>query len=155
MRKLFAALLCAVVMAGANAADAPPAAQDPALERRVMDLAVELRCLVCQNQSIGDSQAELAVDLRNQIREQMKAGRNESQIIDYMVARYGDFILYRPPVKATTMFLWGGPLLLFVLGLGLLVYRIRRRRADEEPQLTAEERARATQILNETRENTP
>src|SRR5207245_11469173 len=96
----------------AHAKEAAPAAADPALEQRVMTLAAELRCLVCQNQTLADSNAPLAEDLRNQVREKMRQGASDSEIVDYMVARYGDFVLYRPPVKATTLMLWFGPLLL-------------------------------------------
>jgi cytochrome c-type biogenesis protein CcmH len=92
--------------------EAAPAAPDPALEQRVMDLAGELRCLVCQNQTLADSNADLAVDLRGQIREQLKAGATERQVVDFLVARYGDFVLYRPPFKATTVALWTGPFVL-------------------------------------------
>src|SRR5947207_8496933 len=90
-------------------------AQDPPLERRVANLAHELRCLVCQNQTIADSNAPLAVDLRNQIREQMAGGKSDRDIVDFMVQRYGDFVLYRPPLKATTIVLWGGPFRFLVL----------------------------------------
>ena len=103
----------------AAAAEAPDVAADPALEARVNSLTAELRCLVCQNQSIADSHADLAVDLKNQVREQLKAGRSEREVIDYMTQRYGDFVLYRPPFKATTLLLWLGPALLLLIGGGL------------------------------------
>jgi len=99
-----------------RAAEARPTAADPALEERVNQLSAELRCLVCQNQSLADSHADLAIDLKNQVREQLKAGQTDAQVIGYMTARYGDFVLYRPPVKATTLLLWGGPFLLLVAG---------------------------------------
>ena len=117
------------------------------LEQRVMALAVELRCLVCQNQTIADSNAELAVDLRNQIREKMKQGASEADIVNFMTARYGDFVLYRPPFKATTALLWLGPLLLLAGGLAAMFLRISRRRAAEEPELTEAERERARPLL--------
>jgi cytochrome c-type biogenesis protein CcmH len=126
--------------------EAKPAADDPVLEKRVMDVSAELRCLVCQNQTIADSNAELAVDLRNQIREQLKRGVAERDVIDYMVARYGDFVLFRPPVKATTALLWFGPFVLLLLGIYLLFRRIARRRVPE-PELSAAERARAAKLL--------
>jgi len=126
--------------------EAKPAADDPVLEKRVMDVSAELRCLVCQNQTIADSNAELAVDLRNQIREQLKRGAAEREVIDYMVARYGDFVLFRPPVKATTALLWFGPFLLLVLGIYILFRRIARRRVPE-PELSEAERARAAKLL--------
>jgi cytochrome c-type biogenesis protein CcmH len=119
--------------------------EDPGLERRVTSLAHELRCLVCQNQTLADSNAPLAQDLRNQIREQLKAGKTERDVIDFMVARYGDFVLYRPPFKATTVALWTGPFVLLALGAWLLVRRVRKRAPP--PELTDAERRRAAQLL--------
>jgi cytochrome c-type biogenesis protein CcmH len=104
----------------ALAGEALPTAADPALEARVMRLAAELRCLVCQNQSLADSHADLAIDLKNQVREQFKAGSTENQVIAYMTERYGDFVLYRPPLKQSTLLLWGGPALLLMAGAALL-----------------------------------
>lgn len=121
-------------------------AQDPALERRVTNLAHELRCLVCQNQTLAESNAPLAVDLRNQIREQLAAGRSERDVVDFMVARYGDFVLYRPPLKASTLLLWAGPFLFLVAGFYFLLRFLRRRRIPE-PQLSEAERARAAKLL--------
>ena len=121
------------------------AQEDPALERRVASLAHELRCLVCQNQTLADSNAPLAQDLRNQIREQLKAGKSERDVIDFMVTRYGDFVLYRPPFKATTAALWTGPFVLLALGAWLLVRRVRKRAPP--PELTEAERRRAAQLL--------
>lgn len=129
------------------AREAAPAAADPQLEKRVLRLAEELRCLVCQNQTIADSNADLAVDLRNQIREQLKSSKSERDVMDFMVARYGDFVLYRPPFKATTMLLWLGPLLLAVVGIGVLLRRLKRRRAVAPAALTDAERARAEALL--------
>src|SRR5437773_6170741 len=122
------------------------AAQDAQLERRVTDLAHELRCLVCQNQTLADSNAPLAVDLRNQIREQLAAGKSERDVVDFMVARYGDFVLYRPPLKASTVLLWVGPFAFLVIGFYLLA-RFLRRRHIPEPQLSDAERARAAKLL--------
>src|SRR5258706_15034067 len=113
-------------------------AQDPQLERRVTNLAHELRCLVCQNQTIADSNAPLAVDLRNQIREQLSAGKSEKQVVDFMVERYGDFVLYRPPFKATTILLWAGPFIFLIAGFYFLL-RFLRRREVPAPQLSAAE----------------
>jgi cytochrome c-type biogenesis protein CcmH len=121
-------------------------AQNPDLEKRVSALAGELRCLVCQNQTLADSNAPLAVDLRNQIREQLKGGASESDVIDFMVARYGDFVLYRPPFKASTLLLWAGPFLLLAAGFALLVRRVARRREPPAP-LSPAERARAAKLL--------
>jgi cytochrome c-type biogenesis protein CcmH/NrfF len=119
---------------------------DEALERRVTGLAHELRCLVCQNQTIADSNAPLAVDLRNQIREQLAAGKSDGDVIDFMVARYGDFVLYRPPLKAATLLLWAGPFLFLVLGLFFL-FRFLRQRQVPAPQLSDTERAQAAKLL--------
>ena len=121
-------------------------AQDAETEKRVTALANELRCLVCQNQTLADSNAPLAVDLRNQIREQLKAGASERDVIDFMVARYGDFVLYRPPFKATTIALWAGPFAFLILGMWVLVRRLRRR-PGEERQLSEAERAQAAKLL--------
>lgn len=125
---------------------APRAAEDPALDKRVAGLAHELRCLVCQNQTLADSNAPLAVDLRNQIREQLAQGASERQVIDFMVARYGDFVLYRPPLKASTLALWIGPFVLLLGGALLLWRRIARRRVPE-PQLSDADHARAAKLL--------
>ena len=122
------------------------AQEDPALEKRVHDLSSELRCLVCQNQTLADSSAPLAVDLRNQVREQLKSGKSERDVIDFLVARYGDFVLYRPPLQANTVLLWLGPFLLLVAGLALIVWRLRRRRVPE-PDLSEADRARAARLL--------
>ncbi len=127
---LFLALLAA---SPARAGEAAPAAQDPALEKRVLAVAAELRCLVCQNQTIADSNADLAVDLRNQVRDMLRQGQTQEQIVSYMTARYGDFVLYRPPLKQTTALLWFGPALL-LLGavVGLTVVLRRRSRLPDD-----------------------
>lgn len=121
-------------------------AQDADLDKRVHALTTELRCLVCQNQTLAESNAPLAVDMRNQIREQMKAGASERDVVDFLVARYGDFVLYRPPLKASTLALWAGPFLILAFGAWLLLRRIRRRPA-AEPELSEAERARAAKLL--------
>jgi cytochrome c-type biogenesis protein CcmH len=115
------------VAPSAHAAEAPTASADPVLEAKVMAISAELRCLVCQNQTIADSHADLAIDLRNQVREMVRRGDSQGQIIDYMTARYGDFVLYRPPVKNTTALLWFGPALLLVAGLAVFIVVLRRR----------------------------
>jgi len=122
-------------------------AQEKNLEERVSALSSELRCLVCQNQTIADSNAPLAVDLRNTIREQLEKGATEQEVVDFMTARYGDFVLYRPPLKATTLLLWVGPFLLLALGVFLFARRVRKR--PEEPALAEEDRARAARLLDE------
>lgn len=147
------ALLCllwALLLQPLGAREAPPTAQDPVLEARVLAIAEELRCLVCQNETIAASHADLAVDLRKQIRTQLVQGRSTEQILDFMVQRYGDFVLYRPPLKASTLLLWGGPFLLLVLATVGLVMNIRkRRRALLVAPLSDEDRARARKILAE------
>jgi cytochrome c-type biogenesis protein CcmH len=124
---------------------ARPNAEDPALEQRLISVTKELRCLVCQNESIADSHASLAVDMRNEIREQLKSGMSERQVIDFMVARYGNFVRFRPPLDWTTIALWFGPGLLMAIGLGLLVGQLRHRRtlaaARAMPDLSEAERA--------------
>lgn len=132
MRKLFFAFMLALASFAALAKEAPPAAADPELEQRVMELADELRCLVCQNQTIADSHAELAIDLKNQVREKLASGMSNQDVINYMVERYGDFVLYRPPVKGATWLLWFGPFLLLVGGIAVLVMKLKRRRPAEE-----------------------
>ena len=127
MVKFALMLLMVVAAALATAKEAALVAEDPVLEARVLKIAVELRCLVCQNQTIADSSAGLAIDLRNQVREMLKRGESDRQILDYMTARYGDFVLYRPPVKNTTAVLWFGPAILLVGGLVALVVILRRR----------------------------
>jgi cytochrome c-type biogenesis protein CcmH len=121
------------------------------LDRRVAELSAELRCLVCQNQSIADSNADLAVDLRRQIREQLGSGKSERDVADFMVQRYGDFVLYRPPLKASTVLLWCGPFLLLGLGMVLLIRRIRSTNR-QAPPLSEAERARAAALLEPGRE---
>src|SRR6266849_4373677 len=133
------ALLLAVSVAGAD---------DAALDKRVIDLAAELRCLVCQNQSLAESNAGLAVDLRNQIREQLARGASEREVVEFMVARYSDFVLYRPPLKASTLFLWFGPFVLLIAGICVLILRIRRQGTPQR-QLSEAERLRAEQLLKE------
>ena len=123
-------------------------ADEAALDKRVMDLAAELRCLVCQNQSLAESNAGLAVDLRNQIRAQLARGASEREVVDFMVARYGDFVLYRPPLKASTFLLWFGPFVLLIAGICVLILRIRRQGAMNR-QLSEAERLRAEQLLKE------
>jgi len=142
------AVLLLVLALPAYANEAAPAAQDPALEQRMMRLTAELRCLVCQNQSLADSHADLAIDLKNQVRSQMQAGKSDAEIREFMVARYGDFVLYRPPLKSTTALLWAGPFVLLAAGgLALGFYLRRRRERLTESELTPEQRARAEALL--------
>jgi cytochrome c-type biogenesis protein CcmH len=122
--------------------------EDPQIEQRMRNLTEQLRCLVCQNETLADSHADLAEDLRKQVREQMKAGKSDKEIIAYLTDRYGDFVLYKPPVKATTYLLWFGPFVL--LGGGTVVlyrYLSRRRKMIEDKPLSADERKQAAEIL--------
>ena len=134
---------------GLHAAEAVPTEQDRATNARAVALSEQLRCLVCQNQTIADSNADLAIDLRRQVREQIAAGRTDSEILAYMTERYSDFVLYRPPLKPQTVFLWAGPLVLLAVA-GIVVVRIvRGRRAAETPVLTNDERERARRLLDD------
>ncbi|WP_234083882.1 cytochrome c-type biogenesis protein [Azonexus sp. R2A61] len=150
---LLFALFVASTAAFASSAGEAAVAADPVAEKRLQALSKELRCLVCQNETLADSNAELAVDLRREIRGMIHEGRSDAQIVEFLVARYGDFVLYRPPVQANTLLLWGGPLVLFVIGLIALVRYLRRRNdaivAAERP-LSTEESRRATELLKET-----
>lgn len=146
LRAVLFALLLGLTGGGA-AKDAPLAAENPQLEARMMSVAAELRCLVCQNQSIAESDSDLAKDLRAQVREMLARGRSEGEIIDYMVARYGDFVLWRPPFKANTALLWLGPLLLFAAALIALVRRLARERDAVEIDIPDAARARAERLL--------
>ncbi len=127
MRSWLLALCLALGAWAALANDAAPAAADPVLEARMTRIAAELRCLVCQNQTIADSNADLAQDLRRQVREMLAKGDDDATIIRYMTDRYGDFVLYRPPIKSTTLLLWFGPALMLLLGFGALAVVLRRR----------------------------
>ncbi len=148
-RWLMGLLLCVGSVASAWAADATPIAADPELEARVMALSKELRCLVCQNQTVADSTAPLAVDLKDQVREQLRAGKSQEDIVRYMTDRYGDFVLYKPPFKATTAVLWGGPVLLALIGMFVLWRSLRGRQsaAAEPAPLSDAERERAAKLL--------
>lgn len=147
MRFIAVLLLCLPLAVSAQ--NAQPLPEDPVANKRAVQLAEQLRCLVCQNQSIAESSAELAVDLRRQIREQIGQGKSDIQIVDFMVERYGDFVLYRPPVKASTWLLWFGPPVLLLIGFGALFryLRERRKRIEQQP-LTEEERREARLLLN-------
>jgi cytochrome c-type biogenesis protein CcmH len=133
----------------AAAQEARPLADDPVLEAQVLRIAEELRCLVCQNETIAASHADLAVDLRKQIRQQLQQGRSEQQILDFMVQRYGDFVLYRPPVKSSTWLLWGGPFVLLGAALLGLWLNIRRRRSLGGAPLQGAEAERVRRLLGE------
>jgi cytochrome c-type biogenesis protein CcmH len=141
-------LLAMLTVAGAlGAKEAVPLGDDPKVEARLITIAEELRCLVCQNESLIASRADLAMDLKRQVREQIKAGKSDAEIRDYMVARYGDFVLYRPPVKGSTLALWLGPFALLIAGFCAIWIFVRRRRAAPEPALSGEQEARADELL--------
>ena len=129
---LLAVALLVMVQVAAFARQAAPAADDPALELRLMTLAGELRCLVCQNQSLAESQAELAVDIRNEMREQMRRGASDQDVIDFLVARYGDFVRYRPAFNPRTWALWLGPFVMLLIG-AIVVGTIVRRNMTFKP----------------------
>lgn len=133
MLKLFFTVWLICVSATAQAKVAPNISADPALEARMMVIAEELRCLVCQNETIAASHADLAVDLKNQIRIKLTQGQSQKQILDFMVERYGDFVLYRPPLKTTTLLLWMGPFILLGIAVLMLVMTIRQRRRESQP----------------------
>jgi cytochrome c-type biogenesis protein CcmH len=132
------------------AGQAKDMAEDPVLEQRMVHLAQNLRCLVCQNESLASSRADLAKDLRQEVREKMKQGMTDQQIIDFLVSKYGDFVLFDPPMKRYTILLWYGPFALLLIGLAGLVYQLRKRKnAVPEVQLSAEDAQRAAALLNE------
>ena len=131
--------------------EAAPLAEDPVVEQRLIVIAEELRCLVCQNESLAGSRADLALDLRREVRELIKSGKSDAEIKKFLVDRYGDFILYNPPVKPTTWLLWFGPLALLLLAIGVLFTVIRRnQRQSDTPALDDQQRARAQALLQET-----
>ena len=148
MRRVLMALALAGAMHTAHAAEAPQLAADPALEARVLKVAEELRCLVCQNETIAASHADLAVDLRKQIRTKLSQGQSEKQILDFMVERYGDFVLYRPVLKASTVLLWVGPFALLLIAAYTLTRAIRGRQRAAAP-LTPVDADRARRLLEE------
>lgn len=150
--KFFFALVMALQCAlGAHASEAVPLAEDPVVEQRLVLIAEELRCLVCQNESLAGSRAELAMDLRREVRTLIKSGKSDAEIKEYLVSRYGDFVLYRPPVKPTTWLLWFGPLLLLLGAAWMLIGIIRRNQNQKDtPQLDASQRAKAQALLQET-----
>jgi cytochrome c-type biogenesis protein CcmH len=141
-------LLCSV-LGPLNAKEAAPTAADVAVEKRMVAISEELRCLVCQNESLAGSQADLAKDLRREIREQIAKGQSDQEILDFMVGRYGDFVRYRPPLKGSTFLLWFGPFLLLFAGVAALIVILRRRgkRVAPAAALSAEEQRKAEELL--------
>lgn len=142
--------LVAFVSSEAIAKEAAPLAEDPAMEQRLVRISEELRCLVCQNESLAGSRADLAQDLRREIRDLIRQGKTDQEIRDFMVSRYGDFVLYRPPVKPMTWLLWAGPFALMAIGLVVLVVVVRRRKSvTEAVVLTDQQRQRAEDLLGD------
>ncbi|HEX3142306.1 MAG TPA: cytochrome c-type biogenesis protein [Rhizobacter sp.] len=136
----------------AHANEAAPLAEDPVVEQRLVNIAEELRCLVCQNESLAGSRSDLAMDLRREIRGLIKQGKTDQEVRDFLVSRYGDFVLYRPPVKPTTWLLWGGPFVLLAVALaGLIAFLRQRKPADAA--LSPEDQRRAEALLNEERKD--
>jgi cytochrome c-type biogenesis protein CcmH len=144
---LMSAFLLLAVPAWAG--EAAPNAEDPVIEQRMINLAEDLRCLVCQNESLAGSHAELAEDLRREIRAQMKEGKDDKQVIEYLTTRYGDFVLYRPPFKPVTYLLWLGPLAFLGIGVGVWYLTLKRRRALQDTPVDEKQLAAAAQLLDE------
>jgi cytochrome c-type biogenesis protein CcmH len=148
--RLVFALFCLAAFNFGYAREAAPLAQNEAVEKRMVVISEELRCLVCQNESLAASRADLAQDLRREIREQIGQGKSDKEILDFMTGRYGDFVRYRPPLKGTTLFLWFGPFLLLVVGVVALVLYLRRRgKRVVEASLSAEEQRQVDALLKQ------
>ena len=148
MRRLFLILSLLIACSPGYAREAAPTAADVVVEKRMVAISEELRCLVCQNESLAGSQADLAKDLRREIREQIAQGKSDKEILDFMTGRYGDFVRYRPPLKGTTFLLWFGPFLLLVAGIAALAIILRRRsRRVTAATLSAEEQKQAEALL--------
>src|SRR5947209_16118191 len=148
MKPLIALICISICLAVVVVAKDAQPNEDPQIEQRMKVLTEQLRCLVCQNETLADSRADLAEDLRKEIREQMKAGKSDQEIIAFLTQRYGDFVLYKPPVKSTTYLLWFGPFVLLIGGTLLLYQYLKQRRGmiTDKP-LSAEERKRAEELL--------
>jgi cytochrome c-type biogenesis protein CcmH len=148
MKSLLITLFLALSMP-AWAGEAAPNAEDPVIEQRMINLAEDLRCLVCQNESLAGSHAELAEDLRREIRDQMKQGKDDKAVVEYLTTRYGDFVLYRPPFKPVTYLLWLGPLIFLAIGVGVWYLTLKRRRALKDTSVDEKQLAAAAQLLDE------
>lgn len=148
MKYLLVLLIC-LLPTFSYAGEAKDLAEDPVLEKRMIGLAENLRCLVCQNESLASSRSDLAKDLRQEVREQMKKGMTDKEIIDYLVSRYGDFVLFDPPMKSYTILLWYGPFALLLMGLIGLVFQLRKRKTQvSDAVLSSEDAQRAAALLN-------
>jgi cytochrome c-type biogenesis protein CcmH len=148
MIRFFYALLL-ILPLSAWAGEAKPLAEDPVVEQRMIKIAEEMRCLVCQNESLAGSHADLAEDLRREIRDQIRAGKSDQEVMEFMVTRYGDFVRYRPPVKPTTWLLWFGPFVLLLIGAVVLVRTLRARNHEAPAALAQDQRQEAKKMLDE------
>jgi cytochrome c-type biogenesis protein CcmH len=149
MRRVFLIAICVFSLGNAFAKDATPLADDPVTEQRLISISEEMRCLVCQNESLAGSRSDLANDLRREIRILIKEGKSDDQIRSFMVERYGDFVLYRPPVKPVTWLLWIGPFVILGLGIaGLLMYLRRRNRSVPDVTLTDADNQKIDALLS-------
>jgi cytochrome c-type biogenesis protein CcmH len=149
MKPIFLIVLCVFSFGSSFAKDAALLADDPVLEQRLISISEEMRCLVCQNESLAGSRSDLANDLRREIRTLIKEGKSDDQIRNFMVERYGDFVLYRPPVKPTTWLLWIGPFIILLIGIaGLLTYLRRRNNAVSNIPLSDDDNKRIDALLN-------
>lgn len=148
MKALFLALALLTATSAAHAVTPDEILPDPVLESRARAISAELRCMVCQNQSIDDSNAELAKDLRVIVRERLKAGDTDSQVLDFVVARYGEFVLLKPRLEAKTIFLWGFPIVLLLIGGGYLFLVVRRGSVGKTMPLSDEERLKLAALMD-------
>lgn len=150
MKYLLVLFLALQFQVASFAGEAVPLAEDPVVEQRLIAISEELRCLVCQNESLAGSRADLAQDLRREIRTLIKAGKSDAEIMEFLVSRYGDFVRYRPPVKPVTWMLWFGPFVLLLGAVFLLVRMVRRQRSGPAPVLDAAQREKAQSLLQDT-----
>jgi cytochrome c-type biogenesis protein CcmH len=149
MKKIFLTAICFLSLSSAIANEAAPLAEDPVTEQRLISISEEMRCLVCQNESLAGSRSDLANDLRHEIRILIKEGKSDDQIRNFMVERYGDFVLYRPPVKPVTWLLWIGPFVILGIGIaGLLAYLRRRNNSVPNVTLTDSDNQKIDALLN-------
>ena len=154
MRSFLLAITSLVIFQVSYANDAAPLADDPVTEQRLISISEEMRCLVCQNESLAGSRSDLANDLRREIRTLIKEGKSDDQIRNFMVERYGDFVLYRPPVKPITWLLWIGPFVILLIGIGFLFSYLRRRNTSvASKELTAEQNQKIDALLNSISKN--
>ncbi len=149
MKQIFLIAICIFSFGNGIAKDAAPLADDPLTEQRLISISEEMRCLVCQNESLAGSRSDLANDLRREIRILIKEGKSDDQIRSFMVERYGDFVLYRPPVKPVTWLLWIGPFVILAIGIaGLLTYLRRRNASVPDVTLTEADNEKIDALLN-------